>query len=200
MFFHPLQADATPWVLFRAVARSTDQCYLRARRTSGGPPSLQEFDDRLSWAEKSTPFISFGNWRRALAQRNYLESTGARDIVVIAVWTKGLASVYSAEESHRDEYLVEGRIRADEYRILAVFEGGGPERNVVFECLFIYQASTIIPNGFFPGRRSSNALEDIEDEIYYHSGVRNDMKRDVLVQAITGWHQFFPIIHYELQN
>lgn len=154
-----------------------------------------------------------------MAQRKYLESTRERDIVVIAVWTKGLASVYSAEEvarrlgysdigldpkrklqPHRDEYLVEGCIAADEYRILAIFEGGGTERVVVFECPFIYQASTTIPNEFFPGRRSSNALEDIEDEIYYHSGVRNDMKRDVLVQAITGWHQFFPIIHYELQN
>ncbi|KAE8400819.1 hypothetical protein BDV37DRAFT_296696 [Aspergillus pseudonomiae] len=189
MFFHPLPADATPWVLFRAVARSTDQCYLHARRTSGGPLSLQDFDNYLSWeTEWHTPFISFGTWRRAMAQRKYLESTRERDIVVIAVWTKGLASVYSAEEPYRDEYLVEGCIAADEYRILAIFEGGGTERDVVFECLFIYQASTTIPNEFFPGRRSSNALEDIEDEIYYYSGVRNDMKRDVLVQVITGWH------------
>lgn len=150
-----------------------------------------------------------------MGQREYLESRGERDIVVIAVWTKGLAGVYSAEEAarklgysdigldtrrrlqpHRDEYLVEGGISADDYRILAVFEGAGPERNVVFECPFVYQIPTTIPSGFFPGERSNNALEYIENEIYRHSGVRDDKKRDVLVKAITGSHQFFPIIDY----
>jgi hypothetical protein len=147
-------------------------------------------------------------------RRQQLESKGQRDIVLIAVWVKDLAGVYSAEEAacrlgysdtgpdhrrrlshHRDEYLVEGGIAADEYRILAVFEGGGPERNVVFACRS-YQIETTIPRDFFPGQRSNNALEDIEDEIYSHSGIRDNMKRDELVKAITGSFQFFPIIQY----
>lgn len=150
-----------------------------------------------------------------MRRREDLESEGEKDIVVIAVWAKNLAGVYSAEEvacrlgysdtglnprrrlrNHHDEYLVEGGIAADEYRILAVFEGGGPERNVVFEWPF-YQISTTIPSEFFPGRRSDNALGDIGDEIYEYSGVRNDMKRDELVKAITGSPQTFPIIQYE---
>lgn len=47
---------------------------------------------------------------------------------------------------------------------------------------------------FFPGRRSSNATEDIEDEIYRHSGVRKYMKRDELVKAISGRAHVFPPI------
>lgn len=49
--------------------------------------------------------------------------------------------------NHHDEYLVEGGIVADEYRILAVFEGGGMERDVVFECPF-YRSPTTIPSEF----------------------------------------------------
>ena len=64
------------------------------------------------------------------------------NVVVIAVWARGLAGVYSAEEAafrlgssdtgldknrklrhHRDEYPLEGGIAAEEYRILAVFGG-----------------------------------------------------------------------------
>jgi hypothetical protein len=59
-----------------------------------------------------------------------------------------------------------------------------------------YQIETTIPRYFFPGKRSNNALEDIEDEIYSHSGIRDNTKRDELVKAITGSFQFFPIIQY----
>ena len=77
-----------------------------------------------------------------------------------------------------------------------LFEGGGPERNVLFKwpC---YQISTTIPSGIFPGRRSNNALGDIEDEIYSHSGVCDCMKRDALVKAINGSSLSFPIIQDE---
>ncbi|KAL5042241.1 hypothetical protein BDW71DRAFT_217091 [Aspergillus fruticulosus] len=125
----------------------------------------------------------------------YLEKKGERDVVVIAVWAKGLAGVYSAEEAatklgysdtgldrrrklwhHRDEYL-----------------GGGTEHEIVFECP-LYQVPAMIPSGFFPGRRSGNALQDIACEIYSHSGAFDDMKRDELVKAITRNPQFFPTI------
>ncbi|CDM32749.1 unnamed protein product [Penicillium roqueforti FM164] len=69
---------------------------------------------------------------------------------MIAVWVEGLVGVYSAEEAasrleyidiglglrkspHYKEYLIEGGIATDEYRILAVFEGGGLEYDAVFE-------------------------------------------------------------------
>ncbi|KAK9629781.1 hypothetical protein V6Z98_003329 [Aspergillus fumigatus] len=189
--------------------------YMCARRMSyEGQPSWQEFDDHLFWRRRPTRFLSFGTWGRAMRRRQQLESEGQRDIVLIAVWVKDLAGVYSAEEvacrlgysdtgpdhrrrlsPHRDEYLVEGGIAADEYRILAVFKGGGPERNVVFACRS-YQITTAIPRGFFPGQRLNNALEDIEDEIYSHSGIRDITKRDELVKAITGSFQLFPIVQY----
>ncbi|KAL3471730.1 hypothetical protein BJX99DRAFT_262951 [Aspergillus californicus] len=125
-------------------------------------------------------------------------------IVVIAVWAKGLRGVYNAVDvastlgysekgtvskrkiwDHRQEFLVDGGILANEYRILAIFEGGGPERPVVFECP-MYRISTLVPSGFFCGRRTGNALRDIEDEIYSHTGVRDDQKRDELMKAIQG--------------
>jgi hypothetical protein len=117
-------------------------------------------------------------------------------------WAEDLAGVYSAEEAaymlgysdagpnpqkrlrnHHDEYLVEGGVAADEYHILAIFEGGGPERDVAFECSF-YRISSIIPGGYFPGRRSNDALEDVED----------DKKRDELVKAISGRPRTFPTL------
>ncbi|KAG2417206.1 hypothetical protein HFD88_008425 [Aspergillus terreus] len=185
--------------------------YLCARQTTyNGSPSPQAFDDHLSWTYTPTPFPSFSSsWRRALRVREKLESDRQTDIVVIAVWAQDLLHVYSAEDAartleysdwgsdpqrrldaHEDEYLVEGGIAADEYRILAVFEGGGPERTVVFESQEpSYRITTSIPGEFFPGLRSGNALRDIEDEIYRRSGRRDCMKRDELVKAIarTDW-------------
>lgn len=99
-----------------------------------------------------------------------MASDGKRDIVVIAVWVGNLVDVYSAEVAasklrysdmgldparklwhHCEENPVNGGIAADEYRVLAVFEGGGPDRNVIF-AYPLYQISTPIPSGFFPGR------------------------------------------------
>ncbi|QVM09593.1 hypothetical protein D8B26_004248 [Coccidioides posadasii str. Silveira] len=203
MTFSPLSAGTKPSVLFRAECRANTsfrEGYLCARGTiHGGVPSREDFDDRLSWKKRPTRFLSFfSSWRRVMKRQEYLEGDEKKDIVVIALWAKSLAGVYSAKEvaytlgysdtgpdprkklrNHHDEYLVEGGIAADEYCILAIFEGGGPEREVTFECPF-YRISATIPSGFFPGRKSNNALEDIEDEIYSHSGVRDDRKRDEL--------------------
>ncbi|PIG79218.1 hypothetical protein AARAC_011830 [Aspergillus arachidicola] len=216
MLARPLSADAKPSILFRAECSaniSFDEGYLCSRRTVyQGAPSRQDFDDHLSWKRTPTRFLSFfSSWRRALNWREDLENQGELDVVVIAVWAKDLAGVYSAEEvacrlgyfdmgldprrrlrNHHKEYLVEGGIAADEYRILAKFEGGGPERNVIFASP-TYQISTTIPSEYFPGRRSNNALGDLEDEIYRHLGIRDDMKRDELVKAITGSTRAFPI-------
>ncbi|KAL4754366.1 hypothetical protein BDW72DRAFT_190228 [Aspergillus terricola var. indicus] len=122
-----------------------------------------------------------------------LQEENRADIVVIAIWVKDLPGLYSAEDvakqlgypesgpktsqgttisAHRDEYLVEGDIAPDEHRILTIFEGGGPDRTVVFESSF-YQITTTIPDEVFPGRRSGNALQDVEDEVRYRLGVRD---------------------------
>lgn len=153
-------------------------------------------------------------------KRKRLEDSaqGKEDVVVIAVWAKDLFGVFDAEEvasrlgysdtggdirrqlwHHCDEYLVEGGIPADEYRILAVFEGGGPDRYVVFsgEPNVPYEWPAIIPSEFFPGIRSSSALKDIGEEIYCNTGVYNDIKRDQLVKAICGRHPMFPKIEYK---
>ncbi|RJE18780.1 hypothetical protein PHISCL_08881 [Aspergillus sclerotialis] len=199
MDLYKLTADKVPFILFRAciaTASFSPRGDLYARRTiHGGAPTWRDFECHLSWARRPTGLLSFSSsWRRAMRQREILRNGGENDIVVIAVWAKDLAGVYSAEDVasklgypeerarvHRNEYLVEGGIAADEYRILAVFEGGGTERDVVFECPFYKNGE------FFPGRRSNNALDDIEGEIYRHSGVRDDMKRDELVKAIMCW-------------
>ncbi|KAH1971363.1 hypothetical protein KXW88_003158 [Aspergillus fumigatus] len=219
MSFSPLSADDKPSVLFRAECRantSFNRGYLCARKSIyGGAPAGHEFDAHLSWKRQPTRFLSFfSSWRRAMKRRESLEQNGEEDIVVIAVWAKDLPGVYSAEEvasilgysntgpnprkrlcNHYDEYLVEGGIAMDEYRILALFEGGGPDRDVVFECPF-YRIPARIPREFLPGKRSNNPLVDIGDEIYSHSGVRSDMKRDELVKAIIGRHHTFPTVVY----
>lgn len=90
---------------------------------------------------------------------------------------------------HRDEYLVEGGIVADEYRVLAIFEGGVPPRNAVTECPF-YRIPATILSEFFPRRRSNNVFGGyMEGECNNCSGVRDNMKRDELVKAITGTPQ-----------
>lgn len=219
MFVPPLSADEKPSILFRAECssnRSFRRGYLRAQRTPDSrPPSAQDFDDHLSWQREESRFLSFGTWKRAVSHLRKLEREKKTDVVVIAVWVKGLAGVYSAEEAacrlkysdtdtdrkrkpwpHRDEYLLDGGIAADDYRVLAVFEGGGPEHDVVFECP-LYQITTRVPSGLFLGQRSNNTLGDIEYEIYSRSGVHDDMKRDELVKAITGNPHFPPILQYE---
>ncbi|KAL3437483.1 hypothetical protein BDV09DRAFT_192848 [Aspergillus tetrazonus] len=209
MAFQPLTEEERPCVLFRAEHRSNASLrdgYIlpRARRGSGGA-TVNDFHNHLAGVRTATPFVSFGSWRRAMHWRQILQTQNRADIVIIAIWVKDLPNLYSAEDvarqlgypesgsetdggttisAHHDEYLVEGGIAPDEYRILAIFEGGGPDRTVVFESRF-YQIITTIPDEFFPGRRSGNALQDIEEEIWSHLGVRNEMKRDELVMAIS---------------
>ncbi|KAL2783677.1 hypothetical protein BJX66DRAFT_344715 [Aspergillus keveii] len=97
-----------------------------------------------------------------------MERNKEEDIVVVAVWTEGLANVYNALDAattlvysdtgtdpvrdiwdYRQEFLVDNDIAADEYRVLAVFKGHGESR-------------------------TEDAVVDIEDEIQYRTGVRDD--------------------------
>lgn len=89
--------------------------------------------------------------------------------MIIAVWAKDMHHLYKAEDIatalgynnsgqdrrrklayFRHEYLVWGGIAADDYRILGVFSGDGPERSVLLRSLtnitHIFQAS--LPSDF----------------------------------------------------
>ncbi|PYH96879.1 hypothetical protein BO71DRAFT_374435 [Aspergillus ellipticus CBS 707.79] len=194
MFVYPLSGHAKPSLLFRAECSSN---------TSFREGYL---------ARDSYPLAHGGG---PCSDGKTLEGERETDIIVIAVWVEHLLGVYSAEEvaarlgysdngldphrklwHHRDEYLVEGGIAADEYRIITIFKGGGPEHDVVFEYPF-YRIQATILSGFFHGRRSNNVLVDIEDEIYSRSGVRDDIKRDQFVKAITGTPQFLFTMQYK---
>ncbi|KAH2362356.1 hypothetical protein KXV92_007135 [Aspergillus fumigatus] len=192
MSFSPLSADDKPSVLFRAECRantSFNRGYLCARKSIyGGAPAGHEFDAHLSWKRQPTRFLSFfSSWRRAMKRRESLEQNGEEDIVVIAVWAKDLPGVYSAEEvasilgysntgpnprkrlcNHYDEYLVEGGIAMDEYRILALFEGGGPDRDVVpkvsdKDCGFL--KPKIEDHALFPTIEGAGTQTDISERL-----------------------------------
>ncbi|KAL4761373.1 uncharacterized protein BDW70DRAFT_168115 [Aspergillus foveolatus] len=210
MAFKPLTEGERPCVLFRAEHRSNtslrDGYILPRERKDFGGATVNDFHNHLVGVRTATPFVSFGSWSRAMHWRRILQTQNRADIVIIAIWVKDLPGLYSAEDvaqqlgypksgsepnrratisAHHGEYLVEGGIKPDEYRILAIFEGGGLDRTVVFESRFC-QITTTIPDGFFPGRRLGNALQDIQDEIWSRLGVRNEKKRDELVKAISG--------------
>lgn len=216
-----LRPDEKPSILFRVESSSNRMFkggHFRARRTDiNAAPELWEVDDHLLWDKgRGSRFLSFTrSWIRAMERHRLLENR-EREIIVIAIWSRDLFGVYDAESvatelgyfdtgsdrrrmvrNHRDEYLVDGGIAADEYCVLAVFEGSGPDRNVVFECPGMYRISTTIRGGFFSGNKSDNTLRDLEEEIYSHSGVRNDLKRDELVKSISGGFYNFPSIMYK---
>ena len=154
-----------------------------------------------------------------MTRRERLKEQGKTDIVVIAVWAKGLCGVYDAEATipylnrlglrpqlnarkHADEYLVDGGVLDNEYRILAMFRGGGDKnRDVTFICPDYYKVTVRLPSGYFPEEQTdliepgekSRALEQLEDEIYRHTGVRDDLYRDKLVMAFCGPPLLFPV-------
>lgn len=88
--------------------------------------------------------------------------------------------------------------------LLSVFQGGGKKRagkgrDVVFEYPLYIRPEQRFPDGFFPGRRSNNALEDLGDEIYCLSGVRDDMKRGELVKINHGPYSCFSVPYFSVQ-
>ncbi|KAL4736615.1 hypothetical protein BDV11DRAFT_193493 [Aspergillus similis] len=210
MAFQTLREKERPCVLFRAEHRGNSSLrdgYILPRALRANERvTVNDFHNHLAGVPTATPFVSFGKWRRAMNWHQVLQNQNRADIVIIAIWVKDLPGLYSAEDvaeqlgypesepgmnqgmtvsAHRDEYLVEGGIAPDEYRILAIFEGGGPDRTVIFESN-LYHIKTTIPDEFFPGKRSGNALQDVDDEIRYRTGVQNERKRDELVKAISG--------------
>ena len=142
----PLPLSNPPVLLFRAVSHSSG--YDRPLRedldlVSRDPDSSitrKTFDDCLSWRHVDTPFIPFTrSWEKVLNRRQWLIKNGREDVMIIAIWSRGLRNVYDAYEvakrlgyhspssdpgrqldDHLDEYLVAGGISTDEYWTLAI--------------------------------------------------------------------------------
>ena len=141
--------------------------------------------------ENNTPFIPFtSNWERALKRRRELIKNGEKDVVIIAIWSKGLCNVYDAYEVaktleycdgglhvrnrstiHLDEYLVFGGILADEYRVLAIFNGQREQENIALSVPRLSGSATI-PEAFMTDVPGRTANEKLENEIYQHTGIK----------------------------
>lgn len=161
--------------------------------------SNRAFQDHLTWrSRRAGPFISFSNnWNRAMKRRKTFIEQGAQNIIVIAVWLKGLevSDAYNiacnlgmdCPEQHLDEFLLHGAIWADSYRILAVFHG-----NLELEDVALYGAGwsseASIPGGFahctqtatICRRALGNATEDFRDEICSLTGTGSGNKLESL--------------------
>ncbi|KAI9373024.1 hypothetical protein BJX61DRAFT_542131 [Aspergillus egyptiacus] len=201
-FFKPLRREQKPRILFRVEDRTKAlrlrDGRIRARNLSSrNAPTGDEFRTHLQWRKKPTRFISFfSSWGRAMAWRNWIISEkNADDPIVTAISTERVAGIYDAEEiatalhlndpgKHRCEFLVDGYVE-DEYAVLAVFEGRGyGKRPVKFEVPGSYQFTAEIPKGFFSGRRA-DALQDLAEEMYNHTGVSDDVLLVEMVRLIS---------------
>jgi hypothetical protein len=175
-------------------------------RDPNKPKTRQAFDDCLSWEKVNTPFIPFTRkWERALERRRQLIKEGGKKVVIVAIWAKGLHDVYDAYKvaemlgyrndssnprkrlaNHVDEYLVLGGISADEYRILAIFNGQGEQRNITIRVPGL-TGSPILPDAFMTDVPGRTAREKLENEIYRHTGIRGESEQLLnLVGVMSG--------------
>ncbi|KAL6791965.1 hypothetical protein J3E68DRAFT_57605 [Trichoderma sp. SZMC 28012] len=163
----------------------------------------QACSDHLRWRPREGPFISFfTSWNAALRRRQWMLNNGAREVIIVAVWLKGLPLVYDAWRIARDlnlnnlhrfenEVLVHGGIPADSYRILAIFHGKG---NIKEAALHLEGLNTTVevPGEFIDGVSikkniggKHDAAELLRDELYTHTGTRDDAKFIPLVLCMA---------------
>lgn len=141
----------------------------------------EAFNDCLSWEKANTPFIPFTNmWERALERRRLIRE-GKRDVVIIAIWSKGLRNVDDAYEvagtigycnddsnprkrlaDHLDKYLVFNGVLANEYRVLAIFKRQNETENVKFTILGL-EGSATVPNTSIKAKSGEIANEELEN-------------------------------------
>lgn len=136
-------------------------------------------------------------------RKRFIDEDRAKNVVVIAVWLEGL-EVYNAydiarhlhmnhPEQHLDEFLLQGSICADSYRILAMFHGTHELEDVVLslpDCTF----EATIPGGFARSTQTSticmrtlrNATGDFQDELYSLTGNIGGAKLDSLLRSVGG--------------
>ncbi len=207
----PFPLPNPPVVLFRAVSQSSRyDGPLRedldlVSRGPDKPITRKAFDDCLSWRRVDTPFIPFTrSWEKVLNRRRRLIGEGREDVIIIAIWSRGLRNVYDAYEvakrlgyhsqsldprkrleNHLDEYLVAGGISAEEYRILAIFHGRTLANILLSVPGFTGQA--IVPHGFLADGIGTRVEEKLENEIYQHTGIRGQSEQLLyLIGSMTG--------------
>jgi hypothetical protein len=166
------------------------------------PISRQAFHDCLSWAPVATPFMPFASdWNRALRRRRQYIQQGRQNVILFAIWSKDMHNVYDAYDAavsvgrnpsvHLDEYLVHGGISADEYRVLAVFEGQGEQLNIPIGVPG-FQSTTIMPEAFMTNTPSNTAEENLEKlmyEVYQRTGLNCVSKQLLyLIGNMAGVH------------
>jgi hypothetical protein len=204
----PLPEGQRPQILFR-VEHSNNSSFRNhnmVARDCGIPLTWKACDNHLSWNRNAnTPFLSFfDSWGQALKRRR-LRSRGEQDVVIIAVWAKDMHHLYDAEhiarslgynnsgQDHRrklayfqHEYLVWGGIAADDYRILGVFSGDGPERSVLLRSLtnttHTFQAS--LPGDFGDNATRRDVSIEVLIEMYSCTGVIDAYKYNVLIACM----------------
>jgi hypothetical protein len=206
--FSPLPDGQRPQILFR-VEHSDNSSFRNhdmVSRDPSIPPTPVVFDKHLSWNPNSnTPFLSFFNsWAKALSRRKWLLGQGARDVRIIAVWAEDIQHLYRAEGiatalgynnsgqdrrrrlmNHRYEYLVWGGIAADDYRILVVFPGDGPERSVSLLSL-TNSVEASLPGDFVSSTARPDVSAELLIEIWSCTGVKDKYKHNVLVAYMGG--------------
>ncbi|KAI9862065.1 MAG: hypothetical protein M1813_004837 [Trichoglossum hirsutum] len=85
--------------------------------------------------------------------------------------------------NHFGEFLVEGRIRADDYRILAAFDGDEPERLVSLSTPRL-QVEVMVPGDFAQSATASRPTQKLEDEVYSCTGGKGNQKFERLVHCM----------------
>lgn len=200
----PSPLQASPVVLLRVECHDkkslayngTFKDFNMVARDLNIPITRQAFDDCLSWKKVDVPFIPFtSKWEKALKMRRRLIEKGEKDVVIIAIWSKGLHNVYDAYEvakalgydsgsntrnrlaNHLDEYLVFGGIPADEYRILAIFNGQKEQEIALSVVPGLIEGSATVPDAFLTDVPGKTAKEKLENEIYRHTGIRGESEQ-----------------------
>ncbi|KAJ6197806.1 hypothetical protein J3E72DRAFT_192606 [Bipolaris maydis] len=185
-----------PVILFRTECHDRNSAaynstFRNFNIVSRGPHILltrEAFDNCLSWKKVNTPLIPFTkSWKRAIRRRQRLLEDGNKEIVIIAIWAKGLQNVYDASEvakmlrcsndggnrcNHDDEYLIHGGISADDYRLLAVFDGQKEQRLGLNLPGLI--GSTTVPDGFISTAPGTTGNEKLQNTIYMYTGIRGE--------------------------
>ena len=201
----PSPLETPPVILFRVECHNPgSSAYNRTFSTSGMSArdtgrsiTAGAFVDCLSWAHINTPFIPFTkDWRRALRRTQWLIEQGERNVVIIAIWSKGLRNVYDGYdaakkyewptkrmENHLDECLVYGGISADEYRVLVIFNGAREWVDVPLGVPGL-RSSTTIPDSFMRDVPGDSAEEKLENEIYRNTGIRGQSEQLLYLSGV----------------
>ncbi|EED18031.1 conserved hypothetical protein [Talaromyces stipitatus ATCC 10500] len=180
------------------------------------PITKEAFDDCLCWRPNATPFIPFTiDWGRALKRRRKLIGKGRQDVVIIAVWSKGLHNVYDAYEAaktlrYRDGNVFDGHpqnqgIAADEYRVLAIFDGQNELEGVPLSVPGLIGPVTVpsfiphTPRGTMKEMLEEQLQECLRIQIYSRTGIRGDSEQLLhLKRYMMG--TFAPLSHHSLSS